>query len=117
MIDFRYHIVSIVSIFLALAVGIVLGAGPLQGRLGDTLSKEVSALRKTKTDLNTQLTATKKDVTNLNNFAKGLAPELVAGRLTGRSVTLVRLPGSSDNVVKTVTDELGDAGAVSVPLF
>ncbi|MBE3075313.1 MAG: copper transporter, partial [Actinobacteria bacterium] len=26
MIDFRYHLVSIVSIFLALAVGIVLGA-------------------------------------------------------------------------------------------
>jgi Copper transport outer membrane protein, MctB len=111
MIDFRYHIVSIVSIFLALAVGIVLGAGPLQGRLGDTLSKEVSGLRKTKSDLNTQLTATKKDVTNLNNFAKGLAPELVTGRLTGRSVVLVRLPGSTDDVVKTITDELGDAGA------
>ena len=31
MIDFRYHLVSIVSIFLALAVGIVLGAGPAQG--------------------------------------------------------------------------------------
>ena len=33
MIDFRYHIVSIVSIFMALAVGIVLGAGPLEGEL------------------------------------------------------------------------------------
>jgi hypothetical protein len=38
VIDFRYHIVSIVSIFLALAVGIVLGAGPLQGRLGSSPS-------------------------------------------------------------------------------
>ncbi len=38
MIDFRYHIVSIVSIFLALAVGIVLGAGPLQNQLGITLT-------------------------------------------------------------------------------
>ena len=32
VIDFRYHLVSVVSIFLALAVGIVLGAGPLQAR-------------------------------------------------------------------------------------
>ena len=32
LIDFRYHLVSIVSIFLALAVGIVLGAGPLKER-------------------------------------------------------------------------------------
>ena len=37
MIDFRYHIVSIVSIFLALAVGIVLGYGlmPLWGKVPD----------------------------------------------------------------------------------
>ena len=41
MIDFRYHLVSIVSIFLALAVGIVLGAGPLQGQIGDTLTAEI----------------------------------------------------------------------------
>ena len=34
VIDFRYHLVSIVSIFLALAVGIVLGAGPLKEDLG-----------------------------------------------------------------------------------
>ena len=55
MIDFRYHLVSIVSIFLALAVGIVLGAGPLKGELGDTLNKEVAGLRQDKTDLNEQL--------------------------------------------------------------
>ena len=55
MIDFRYHLVSIVSIFLALAVGIVLGAGPLKGELGDTLNKEVAGLRQDKADLNKQL--------------------------------------------------------------
>ena len=55
MIDFRYHLVSIVSIFLALAVGIVLGAGPLKGELGNTLNKEVAGLRQDKADLNKQL--------------------------------------------------------------
>ena len=55
MIDFRYHIVSIVSIFLALAVGIVLGAGPLQNQLGTTLTKQVSNLRK-ESELNNQAT-------------------------------------------------------------
>ena len=43
VIDFRYHLVSLVSIFLALAVGIVLGAGPLKERLGNTLTGEVTA--------------------------------------------------------------------------
>ena len=55
MIDFRYHLVCIVSIFLALAVGIVLGAGPLQGELGDTLTNEVAGLRQDKAQLNAQL--------------------------------------------------------------
>ena len=38
MIDFRYHVVSLISVFLALAVGIALGAGPLKETIGDTLT-------------------------------------------------------------------------------
>ena len=45
MIDFRYHIVSLISVFLALAVGIILGAGPLQGAIGDQLTGQVDQLR------------------------------------------------------------------------
>ena len=55
VIDFRYHLVSIVSIFLALAVGIVLGAGPLKEDLGNTLTSEVKNLRADKADLRTEL--------------------------------------------------------------
>ena len=36
VIDFRYHLVSIVAVFLALAVGIVLGAGPLNESISDS---------------------------------------------------------------------------------
>ena len=34
VIDFRYHLVSIVAVFLALAIGIVVGATALQGHVG-----------------------------------------------------------------------------------
>ena len=37
MIDFRYHLVSIVAVFLALAIGIVLGSTELQGHTLDAL--------------------------------------------------------------------------------
>ena len=37
MIDFRYHLVSIVAVFLALAIGIVLGSTELQGGTLDVL--------------------------------------------------------------------------------
>jgi copper transport outer membrane protein MctB len=111
MIDFRYHVVSLVSVFLALAVGIVLGAGPLQGRLGDTLSKEVSGLRKDKVNLNTQVRDMTANANEQNKFVEATTPALVTNRLSAHSVTLVRLPGSSDGMAKNITDELTTAGA------
>ena len=51
MIDFRYHIVSLISVFLALAVGIILGAGPLQGAIGDQLTGQVEQLRTERNEL------------------------------------------------------------------
>ena len=42
MINFRYHVVSIIGIFIALAVGVVLGAGPLQSRIQAGVSSSAS---------------------------------------------------------------------------
>ena len=39
VISFRYHIVSIVSVFLALAVGVALGGGPLKGEVDNTAGR------------------------------------------------------------------------------
>ena len=45
MIDFRYHLVSIVAVFLALAIGIVLGATQLQRQTVDVLQSTSNSLR------------------------------------------------------------------------
>jgi hypothetical protein len=111
VIDFRYHIVSIVSIFLALAVGIVLGAGPLQGQLGTTLTNQVHNLRNETSSLNTQLRDAQDNVSQLNAFVRALSPELITATLSGRSVTVVRLPGSSDSAASAIDQELSQAGA------
>jgi hypothetical protein len=111
MIDFRYHIVSIVSIFLALAVGIVLGAGPLQGQLGTTLTKQVSNLRQEASDLQQQKVDLTQRVTDMNAFVRSLSPQLVNATLSGHSVAVVRLPGSSDAMASAVDQELQQAGA------
>ena len=37
MVDFRYHLVTIIAIFLALAVGIVVGTTALNGAILDDL--------------------------------------------------------------------------------
>ena len=81
MINFRYHVVSIIGIFIALAVGVVLGAGPLQSRIQAGVSSSAT----------TAATLT--------------------GSLSSAKVALVVLPGASDDDVTAIRSTLTDAGA------
>ena len=111
MIDFRYHVVSLVSVFLALAVGIVLGAGPLKDQIGNTLSDQVTSLARQKASLRSDLTAADAAVTHRDQFITTVSPALSAQQLPGRSVVLVRLPGVDNGSVDAMTGALKDAGA------
>lgn len=114
MIDFRYHLVSIVSIFMALAVGIVLGAGPLQGQIGDTLTSEVTQLREDRASLRTELEAARKAGVTRDEFTEAARARLVGGTLTDAKIALVVLPEADADDVKAVSDTLAAAGATVV---
>ena len=111
MIDFRYHLVSIVSIFLALAVGIVLGAGPLKEDIGRSLTAQTIALRADKAQLRTELDAEKKGTTARDSFSDSVAPAIMNKQLTGKTVALVLAPGADSDLVKKTTASLVAAGA------
>jgi hypothetical protein len=110
MIDFRYHLVSLISVFLALAVGIVLGAGPLKESIGTTLTKEVDDLRQQKTDLKGQLATSETASTHRDAFITSVTPSLVSGQLTGRSVAIVTLPGVDSDAVDPLVNAITAAG-------
>ncbi len=111
MIDFRFHLVSIVSIFLALAVGIVLGAGPLQGSIGTQLTDQVSVLRQEKDDLRRQLDDANNTIKAQDQYAALVAPVALDGRLKARSVTLLVTPDVAGKFAQNVQQALGEAGA------
>ena len=111
MIDFRYHLVSIVSIFLALAVGIVLGAGPLKEGIGTGLTEQVTALRAEKAQLRTDLDAEKRGTAARDTFSSTVAPAIKKDRLAGKTVALVIAPGADAELVKNTTASLAAAGA------
>lgn len=110
MISFRYHIVSIVSVFLALAVGVALGGGPLRGEVDNTLVEQVEADRRAKADLRSQVNALGAGNAFTDSFATEVAPQLLDGALTGRAVTLLVLPGSREAVVTSLGDLVTAAG-------
>lgn len=111
MIDFRYHLVSIVSIFMALAVGIVLGAGPLKGSIGDTLTQEVTQLREDRVALRTELDEARKAGSARDDFTADARARLVGGTLEGSTVALLVLPSADADHVQAVTATLTAAGA------
>ena len=111
MIDFRYHLVSIISVFLALAVGIVLGAGPLKQPIGESLQSQVDSLRTDRDNLREKLDAANGSIEDLNTYITESAPALLAETLKGTKVTLVSTPNTPSQTVKEVQGRLEDAGA------
>ncbi|WP_162308157.1 copper transporter [Segeticoccus rhizosphaerae] len=111
MIDFRYHVVSIVAVFIALAVGIVLGAGPLKEDIGSTLTAQVTQLRADKSALRDQLKESQDGVSSRDTYAGLVAPAVIAGQLPDREVALVVLPDADAGLVKRTTHSLSEAGA------
>ena len=46
MINFRFHVVSLVGVFLALALGVVIGSTVIDRAIVDRLSSQIDSIRK-----------------------------------------------------------------------
>ncbi|GIJ00198.1 copper transport outer membrane protein MctB [Sediminihabitans luteus] len=111
MIDFRYHIVSLISVFLALAVGIILGAGPLKGPIGDQLTGQVEQLRDERNQLRDELDTANGQLDDANAYVVAAGPALVDGSLEGRTVAVVGLGDLDDERYAPIAKQLDAAGA------
>ncbi|MFW6091115.1 MAG: copper transporter [Actinomycetota bacterium] len=111
MIDFRYHLVSIIAVFFALAVGIVLGAGPLGERVEEDLPDQLAEMRETNQQYQEQIRMLEAQQEFRDGFIAGVAPELVSDRLANRQVALFVLPGADDDVAEEMAELLEQAGA------
>ncbi|MGP3963756.1 copper transporter [Nonomuraea sp. 3N208] len=111
MIDFRYHLVSIVAIFLALAVGIVLGTTLLQDPAIDLAKRTSDELTNTNNGLRADLDTLRGREAGNDAFITAQTPELVAGALVGQRVLLIESPGSSTAMREAAQQAIVQAGA------
>ncbi len=118
MYNVRYHIASLVGVFLALALGLILGGlvvqrGTIdrqQGALVEGLRREFSALRSENRDLAAHNVV-------LTGFSADMSGEWVRDRLMGKSVVVVSGAGRTDGVDSaTEAVELAGGTAISVTL-
>lgn len=100
MINFRFHLVSIAAILIALAAGIALGSGPLDDA--------TDTIRGTSASVHTVDPAVSKFEAG---FADRAASGLLKDKLKGQSVLLITVPGTDADQVKGIAADLGLAGA------
>jgi hypothetical protein len=111
VIDFRYHLVSIIAIFLALAVGLVVGATSLSGPVETALSKAEKAVTDANNNLRAENDLLKRRVDNDQAFAQAGSGLLVGGLLTGENVAVINASSASGAMTSGVIAALEEAGA------
>ncbi|HYH58212.1 MAG TPA: copper transporter [Thermoleophilaceae bacterium] len=114
MVDFRYHALSLVAVFLALGIGIVLGV-----TVGDSLVSDAD--RTLRDSLREDVTEAREEVRDEQSVGSRreevideATPLVAEGRLSGARVALVavgELPGDIAEAVDEAV-EMGDGGLV-----
>ncbi|GLW99832.1 copper transporter [Microtetraspora sp. NBRC 16547] len=112
MIDFRYHLVSIVAIFLALTVGIVLGSTVLETPFYRSAQEITAQLRQANSENRDTITALQAREKGNASFVTEHSAALLRGQLTGERVVLVEAPGAPAGRRDDIVKVLGDSGAV-----
>jgi hypothetical protein len=110
VISFRSHVASLVAVFLALAVGIVLGGGPLQrdGGGGAGGAGDVTALADAEAEVRRL-----REAADFNDSYARATRELLVPQdlLRGRSITLVTLPTADEDQVTEIASYASSLGA------
>jgi hypothetical protein len=111
VIDFRYHLVSIVAVFLALAIGIVLGAAELQGPTYNILNHTTAKLQNEYDQTRGQLATAQSQANEGEAYAQAVEPAVLRDLLTGQRILIITEPGAQSSVVSGITAAAADAGA------
>ena len=111
VVDFRYHLVSIVAVFLALAVGIVVGTAALNGPVVDGLRGDIDRLTEDNRTLEDRVEGLQAQVGASDAAAAQLVPRLVDGALAEQPVLLVTTEDAPAELAERLVPVLAAAGA------
>jgi outer membrane murein-binding lipoprotein Lpp len=110
MISLRSHAISLAAVFIALAVGVMLGSGLLSNTL-------LSGLRDDKHELQNQINSLTDDKNALNEklnaageFDAQMSSRILRDALAGKSVVVFRTPDAAVDDVEALTRLVGEAG-------
>lgn len=114
MFDLRYHVASLAAVFVALAVGVLLGIGVadrVESQSERLLESRIADLQRSLDAANERLANLESDGVAADAFVNEAYPSVVDGRLVGTHVALVFVGSVDTDFRDAVEDALRDADA------
>jgi hypothetical protein len=115
MINFRYHLVSLVAVFLALAIGIIAGSTVIKESILDQTQQNLDSAEKNLKDLEDSNNKLKAEIDQLRGRDGALntagTSELLQNKLTGMPVLMLKVDGVDDNSATALRTAITNAGA------
>ena len=112
MINFRFHLVSLVAVFLALALGVVVGSTVIDKAIVDRLSSQIDSVKKRADEQRAENRTLRDQMEGLETFIAQSQPQVVGRRLNQVAVTVVAVRGVPAEDVRGAVDILRQAGAL-----
>src|SRR5262249_28492177 len=111
MISFRFHIVSLIAVFLALGLGILVGSTVVDQVIVDRLDTEIKSVRHDSDQKASDNNKLRDENSQLQDFLKKSASYAVDGRLSTEPVAIVADKGVDSGATKNLLASLRAAGA------
>jgi hypothetical protein len=112
VISFRYHLVSIVAVFFALAIGILVGTTVLPQVTIRQLREQTDSARLRADNLRAELDRVEGELGTSRQLAESLEPIIIRDQLLGRASVIVTAQGVDAAEIGGVRDALEQAGSV-----
>jgi hypothetical protein len=111
MFDFRYHALSLIAVFVALVLGLLLGVAigdkglvsSAENNIKESLRADVRAAQK-------QADGLRADIAQQDKFEQEVYPLLVRAQLPGRKIGVLFIGNASDDINNEVQDALENTG-------
>lgn len=111
MVSFRFHLVTITAIFLAIAVGVVIGSTFVDRAIVDSLRSQIDRVSENLDERRADNDRLEADVRRKQDYVEASSAFAVSSRLTARPVLVLATRGVDDEAVRDVVLLSEQAGA------
>ncbi len=112
MPDLRYHLISLISVFLALAIGILLGVAMAdRGVVSGRVQAEITSIQQQLDRQQREIGRQDAQIAQQEGMLEGMSEAMIADRLQGEAVALITGPYADPEVSGAVQGDLDAAGA------